>query len=221
MPEVNKTYDARMSKPRPLARSWKWVVGAAAGLAVITGVLINIKAIVGVVEAWWPKKPTASLRIGWLTVADPATLSKCIFAKGNTFRLQQNESAILVGESACKEELIRRTSSTSETPQEQSVGKSYFLLVENQGDQIETLNVLNRAAASTPTASFRQIAKGGRIAVCMGFEGRSGSPSQMDKSDEIETVRATNRRATASVPAREKSTAMGVSDCGPITWNYP
>jgi hypothetical protein len=215
MPEVVKTYDPRVPKSGP----WTRFARFAAALAVIAGVFAGANSIINVISGWKPAPIEPQLRIGWLTVDDPKSL-ECVIKPGDTFRLQKDGA--IAGH--VRSECYTKLKAIVERPPQglQPLGKSYFLYVENRGDPIETLTLYERAALTGPKTSHRSVDKGAAIAICMGYEGRSGlMESRMESFDEIEVVRSKGQRSVMAVPSKDLGVRRGASDCGGVTWNYP
>jgi hypothetical protein len=101
----------------------------------------------------------------------------------------------------------------------QTISESYFLLIDNIGPDVDEIIVAPRGA-STPMARLRDIRKGVSLAMCVGYQGKSGGASRSDAPDHI-TAKRGHTTTEIPVPDRALYSGIGVSDCGPIYFGYP
>jgi hypothetical protein len=193
------------------------IVGGGAALGFVAALISNYQNIIDFVF-----RPD-NVKVGWLSVGDPATLQKCIFVNGsNIFKLSGGREVQLAN-TPCLTELRALLSDATQNAeiQEQKINSSYFLLVENQGQQIDQLRIKPTDSNSDQDMIFRDVNKGASIAICMGYDGNAGTPSKMNSVVEIEVKRNATREFDVNVPKKTHGTPIAVSDCGPIVWNYP
>ncbi|MNJ31767.1 hypothetical protein D3C77_264140 [compost metagenome] len=199
----------------------KIVVGVGAGVAFVAALIANFQTIsdffTGTVLA------PSNVKVGWLTVGDPATLKNCVFGEdSNVFKLADNQQVKLAS-TACLTDLRSRLAEDipADIPSPQKIQASYFLLVENQGDQIERLRLKSATDLGGQDMVFRDLEKGASVAICMGYDGNAGNPSRMESVAKLVVQRNASLELDIDVPSKTEGTPVGVSNCGNIVWNYP
>src|SRR5262249_26771171 len=117
----------------------------------------------------------------------------------------------------CLDELLKRAGLDNQEVKVQTVGRSFFLLIENQGPRVDGAELVS---AGRIIGRVPALDTGVNVAVCMGFDGRSGYNSREYKLSE---VRLTGGRSQETVLVHDPlmSPGYGVSDCGNYTYSYP
>jgi len=222
MQDLKPSSDARAKPDLWLKRYWRVLVAAAGVVALVAGVITQSQQVFDAGIRWFGK-PEDNVRVGWLTVDDPRTLDQCVLRNSSTFELVKGQGVVAIAPNECEKELRRMTAdlaTASERPQ--IFTKSYFLLIENRGPDIESLSLFDNKAREIPLSKYSSVNNGTRIAICVGYDGRSGYPSRMDQVDVVEVKRNRDGRIEKNVPAIGSSSQIGASDCGiGINWAYP
>lgn len=198
---------------------WHKIVVALGAVAVAVGAIWKTGEMI--YDSLFPTTEKPEVRIGWMTVPDPKSLS-CIIGNTGTFKLSDTVPVSLA-QNECLSEIKTRTSEpAAQNPSDlQTLGKSYFLLLENQGVKVEKIELTSNI--HTPVlASFREVAKGSAYAVCMGYEGRGGTPSRHDLP-QTAVVTLNGKSFNIQIPTLGENTSISVptATCKGFVWGYP
>lgn len=214
---IKKTYQPSTEKSSPPVKTK--VLSLIAAIGTVAALIANGRAIYEFAGSLF--FPDAKVRIGWITASDSSSLDRCLLAPSKPLKLSASEKPVSLASNPCLTDLrqISDQERLSAGSGLQTLGASYFLVVENESETIDELYVhMSNGSTSGP---HRSLSKGEPLAICIGFDRRSGHIPRTENPSEVKIVRGT-KEAIRSVPLREAGVPRSVNGCGEgISWNYP
>ena len=208
----------KAKNPQTQEKDSKFAIGgkiAAAGalLAVIAGGITNSKQIYEQIFG-----QAVDVRVGWITLKDPSSF-ECTIGGGARFKVSKDKFIGLV-DNACLTDLRQRIESIK-TTQVQRVKSSYFLIIDNVGPDVDEITIAGNAPGSQPLLKAHDVRKGDSIAMCVGFQGLSGSASHNDAPEKLVVERKGKLSEDVPIPKRDTYSLINKTDCPGVGFGYP
>jgi hypothetical protein len=194
----------------------KWMAAIGALTASTAALITNAQTILTAFDKLWSVKTAINVNVGWLTISDPEDIA-CISKQTRRFELSKGRFVSLL-DNDCLAELLQRAEARSAP---QTIGRSFFLLLENRGPRIERVELIGAGQNGSMLSRVPAIDSGTNVAVCMGYEGRGGNSSREFRLNGLRLIPVEGSPETLTVRDPKASQGYGISDCGRITYSYP